>query len=109
MKTQHDAQLKKQNASLTGINDKNDKKHGQGRLTYKDGETIDGTWLNDRINGIAVVTKGKQKDQVIYKDDMKIQTNNSGVSAGDKFYVFVSFFLMLAFYAAIPLGILINE
>jgi len=32
-----------------------------------------GTWLNDRINGIAVVTKqGDPKTQVIFKDDMKI-------------------------------------
>jgi len=39
---------------------------------------------------------------------MKIQANNSGVSGMDKFYVFCSFFLMCAFYAAIPLGILID-
>jgi len=26
-------------------------------LIYKDQETITGTWLNDRLNGIAVVSK----------------------------------------------------
>lgn len=51
----------------------NDVKHGNGQLIYKDGETVTGTWLNDRLNGIAVVTKkGESKQQVIYKDDMKI-------------------------------------
>jgi hypothetical protein len=37
---------------------------------------------------------------------MKIQANNSGVSCMDKLYVTTSFFLMVAFYGAIPLGII---
>jgi hypothetical protein len=37
----------------------NDVKHGHGRRTLQDGEETTGIWLNDRLNGIATVKKGK--------------------------------------------------
>lgn len=87
----------------------NDVKHGEGRLTYRNGEKIEGFWRNDRLNGIARQTQpGGKPQNVIYKDDMLIQVNESGVSGCDYFYVFSSLFLMCMFYAAIPLGLLFD-
>lgn len=51
-------------------------KHGNGKLTYSNGEQIIGMWQNDRLNGIAKVLKpGKSWEEVIYKDDMLIMSN----------------------------------
>ena len=89
----------------------NDVKHGRGVLRYNNGETIIGYWINDRLNGLAKVKKpGQQEpDQVIYKNDMLIMTNNSGVNGAECFYVVFSIFLMLAVYASIPLGIILGS
>lgn len=88
----------------------NDVKHGKGMLKYPNGETIIGYWQNDRLNGLAKVKKQGQAepDQVIYKNDMLIMTNNTGVNGAECFYVIFSIFLMLAVYASIPLGILLG-
>jgi len=80
-------------------------------LTYPDGETIEGTWQNDRLNGLA---KRKEKgadaaETVIYKDDMCIQSNKTGVSCGDKVYMVCSIIMFLIFYAAIPLGAIVGD
>jgi len=45
---------------------------------------------------------------VIYKNDMMIMANDSGVTCCDVFYCVVSVILAIAFYGAIPLGILIG-
>jgi hypothetical protein len=50
----------------------------------------------------------KEFVSVIYKEDMLIMVNNSGVSACDKFYIVVSVLMMLTVYAGIPLGIIIG-
>ena len=88
----------------------NDVKHGMGILTYSDGQVIEGFWLNDRINGLCKVKQKGEKDfqQVIFKDDMMIMSNNSGVSCCDKFYIICSVLMMLTVYAGIPLGIIVG-
>ena len=89
----------------------NDVKHGRGHLKYTDGEQIFGYWCNDRLNGLAKLQpKGsKERYTVIYKNDMQINTRTSNLSCGDCFYVVFSICLMLTFYAAIPVGILIDN
>ena len=88
----------------------NDVKHGMGILTYKDGEVVKGFWQNDRLNGLAEVTPAdaKKATTVIYKNDMMIMANDSGVTGGDIFYCLTSVFLGIAFYGAIPLGIMVG-
>lgn len=88
----------------------NDKKHGPGRLTYANGDVIESTWINDRLNGLALVSKkGEEPETVIFKEDMKIMANDSGVSCCDIVYIVWSIILMLACYAAIPLGALVTD
>jgi len=88
----------------------NDVKHGQGRLTYKDGSTLDGSWSNDRLNGLCTLkANGEAPETVIYKDDMLIQNNKTGVSSGDLVYMVCSIVMMLIFYAAIPLGAFVGD
>lgn len=89
----------------------NDKKHGMGILTYKDGEVIKGFWQNDRLNGLAEMKPAgaKKAMTVIYKNDMMIMENDSGVSCRDICYCISSIIICLTFYSAIPLGIMINR
>jgi len=88
----------------------NDVKHGQGRLTYKDQTVLEGHWLNDRLNGLCKLkVKGQEPETVIYKDDMLIQNNKTGVSGGDLLYMIASIIMFCIFYAAIPLGLLVGE
>ena len=83
----------------------NDVKHGKGRLTYPDGEKICGYWQNDRLNGLAIRTPaGGDPEHVIFKNDMLIMTNNSGLSCGDIAYMIVSFCLMVLIYGCWPLA-----
>jgi len=86
----------------------NDFKHGYGILTYPDGEEIRGFWSNDRLNGLAKVKApgAKKSVTVIYKNDMMIMANDTGVTTCDIIYAITSVILSIAFYAAIPLGIL---
>ena len=57
-----------------------------------------------------MVKKGDQELQtVIFKEDMKIMANDSGVSGMDYFYICLSIFLMVIFYVAIPLGLITGE
>lgn len=88
----------------------NDVKHGSGRLTYPDGETICGTWQNDRINGIAIRRKKDGKDEnVIFKNDMLIMSNDTGVDCCDIVYLIFSLIFCCGFWSAIPLALLIHE
>jgi hypothetical protein len=89
----------------------NDVKHGMGILTYKDGERIEGFWNNDRLNGVAKTFEKGQQEAVhcIYKDDMMIETTNTGISTGDKVYTIFSIFMFIIFYGAIPLAICTDE
>jgi len=85
----------------------NDVKHGVGILTYKDGEKIEGYWNNDRINGVAKVTaRGSEPIHCIYKDDMMIETTNTGISTSDKVYTVFSILMFFIFYGAIPLALI---
>jgi hypothetical protein len=86
----------------------NDRKHGKGRLTYSDGATIEGTWLNDRLNGLCNVKNAKGSKMVIYKDDMMIKSKQ-GLSSTDKCYVTFAIIFMIAFYGAIPLGVIVDD
>jgi hypothetical protein len=45
---------------------------------------------------------------VIYKDDMMIKSKQ-GLRTSDKVYVFFAVIFMLAFWGAIPLGILVEQ
>jgi len=75
-----------------------------------DGGTLDGMWANDRLNGLCTLkAKGEAAETVIYKDDMLIQNNKTGISGGDLVYMCFSIFMMLVFYAAIPLGLFIGD
>merc|ERR1712166_1122287 len=85
----------------------NDRKHGHGQLTYTDKATIEGTWINDRLNGLSNVKNSKGSKMVIYKDDMAIKSKQ-GLSTNDKVYVFFSVIFMIAFWGAIPLGITVK-
>lgn len=46
---------------------------------------------------------------MIYVNDMKIMENDSGVDCWNIAYTIVSIFLLLAFYGAIPLALLVNR
>jgi len=81
----------------------NDKKHGNGRLAMPNGDTIESTWINDRLNGLALVKKGDKTETVIFKDDMKIMANNSGMDCGDWVYTVVSVILFFGFWILLPL------
>lgn len=85
-------------------------KHGMGKLTYKDGSDMLGFWQKDRMNGLFKIRKAGEEEytSVIYKDDMLIMVNNSGVSAGDYCYIGSSIFMMIAVYAGIPLGLVVT-
>jgi hypothetical protein len=88
----------------------NDVKHGMGVLVYPDGETIKGYWQNDRLNGLATVhKKGFSTESVIFKDDLLIRTNSDGIRNKDIAYLTASIFLVLIFYGALPLGVIIND
>lgn len=83
----------------------NDVKHGRGKLTYADGEVITGTWQNDRVNGLAYRTRHGKTENVIYKNDILIIANVTGVSCCDGFYFVMAFLACVTFWGAIPLGI----
>jgi len=51
----------------------------------------------------------KHATTVVYKSDMLIMSNDSGVSCHDKIYCVVSILLALAFYGAIPLGMIVSS
>lgn len=89
----------------------NDKKHGEGILTYKDGGQIQGTWINDRLNGLAIYKDGKdgKEETVIYKKDMLIMSNSSGVSGCDWFYVVSSIIIIVGLIVGIILGVIMAE
>jgi len=74
----------------------------------QNGDTIECAWINDRLNGLAIVTKQNEAapNTVIFKDDMKIMANDSGVTCCDYFYICVSITLFIVFYGAIPLAVL---
>ena len=86
-----------------------DLKHGRGMLTMKDGYTIKGTWMFDKLNGLACVQdKGRgPKVYVIYKEGMQIKLSKD-VNTRTYMYLIFSILFMLAFYAAIPVGILVK-
>lgn len=85
----------------------NDKKHGEGTQTQKGGVVVSGTWQNDKMNGLAHIKKPDCDEYtVIFKDDMRIETNNSGITGCDKFYIFVSIFLAFIFLVATPFGLI---
>lgn len=76
-------------------------------MTYANGEKIQGTWENDRLNGIAKVRKpGKDWIEVIYKDDMLIMENSKGMTCCEWTHTFFAIIFMFAFYGMIPLGLL---
>ena len=62
-----------------------------GILTYEDGEVVKGFWQNDRLNGLAEVTPaGAQSAKtVIYKNDMMIMVNDTGIDCSDICYAMV--------------------
>jgi len=72
---------------------------------------VTGFWQNDRLNGLARrKAPGQQEgEQVIYKNDMLIMANSSGVNGCECFYVIFSIFMMLGVYAAAPLAIFLKE
>jgi len=86
-------------------------KHGMGKLTYKDGSDMLGFWQKDRMNGLFKIKKAgfEHTTTVIYKDDMLIMVNDSGVSFGDYVYIGASIFMMLTVYAGIPLGLVVTK
>ena len=85
-------------------------RHGNGRQTMTNGDTIECTWINDRLNGLALVKKGDNDvHTVIFKEDMKIMANDSGLSWCDYFYILVSIFMMLAFYIVLPMRLIREE
>jgi hypothetical protein len=78
----------------------NDVKHGPGRLTYADGETICGTWQNNHLNGIATRKVAEKTTTVIFKNDMLIMNNDSGLSCGDIMYGICSACLFCLFFSS---------
>ena len=58
------------------------------------------------MNGLAHIKKPDcDVYTVIYKDDMRIETNNSGLTGCDKFYILVALFLAFIFLVATPVGL----
>jgi len=58
------------------------------------------------MNGLAHIKKPDcDVYTVIYKDDMRIETNNSGLTTMDKLYVLVALFLAFIFVVATPFGL----
>lgn len=51
-----------------------DLRHGRGCLTKKNGNIIKGTWVNDKLNGLASVQENSlaRKNYAIFKDGMEI-------------------------------------
>lgn len=47
--------------------------------------------------------------EVIYKDDMLIQTAASGLSCGEVFYVTFAIMLMLATYSSVPVALYLRD
>jgi len=84
----------------------NDHKHGNGQQNQKNGTVIQATWQVDRLNGLAYITKqGDSKPTtVIFKDDMRIQANNSGLTSCDKFYVVLSITMFVFFLIGLATG-----
>lgn len=84
----------------------NDHKHGNGQQHQANGTVIQATWQTDRLNGLAYITKAGEKEPttIIFKDDMKIQANNSGLTQCDRFYVIVSIFFFILFIAGVGTG-----
>ena len=65
--------------------------------------------MYDKLNGLACIQKGKNgpKEYAIYKEGMEIKLTKD-INEGTYCYAIFSCIFMLIFYAAIPLGILIN-
>jgi len=59
---------------------------------------------------LAKVTAAGETESVtvIYKNDMMLMANDTGVTSCDIFYAITSVLLAIAFYAAIPLGIIVG-
>jgi hypothetical protein len=87
----------------------NDVKHGPGRVTYANGEKICGTWQNDHINGIAVRNVAGKAMTVIFKNDILIMHNESGLSRYDICYAISSAIFFLSFFGFFACGILVGE
>ena len=50
-----------------------DIRHGEGKLTYENGNMIKGTWDKDRLNGPGEIHNvGKSRVDCIFKDDLVI-------------------------------------
>jgi len=84
----------------------NDHKHGNGCQIQGNGTEVQGTWVRDRLNGLAHIRKkGEDKPTtVIFKDDMRIQANDTGLSCCDRFYVFVSICCLLLVLFGVGVG-----
>lgn len=87
-----------------------DLKHGRGQMTLADGNVIKGTWMFDKLNGLACIqSKGKgKKEYAIYKEGMQINLTKD-INTGTYCYVIFSILFMLTFYAAIPVAILLDD
>ena len=66
--------------------------------------------MYDKLNGLACIQAGGKgpKQYVIYKEGMQINLNKD-VNESTYCYVVFSVIFMIAFYAAIPLAIFLNN
>lgn len=80
-------------------------------LTYKEGGTIiEGQWQNDKLSGICKVTNDKgETTECIYKNDMMIMTNNSGLTGTDWCMAVFQVIFILGFIACIPAALLVPD
>lgn len=88
-----------------------DLKHGPGKFWFADGDIVLGMWQCDRLNGLAKLHKKGASDaeEVIYKDDMLINSTSTGLSCGEVTYITFAILLMLTTYAAIPMGLIVQN
>ena len=78
-------------------------------LTMKGGKTIKGTWMFDKLNGVACIQEKKNgsKNYFIYKDEMQISLSKD-IGWKSYLYVVLSIIAMLAHYILIPFAIIAN-